>query len=862
MTLALPEPVALPLRLRLASDDDPPVQVPPGHGALARAGCVGNPAIPMPRLIARDKYLYDGERKFYARGVSYGPFAPNSRGERYPEPQRCADDFALMRELGVNVVRTYVPPPVWMFELAAKNSLLLMVATLWPSHLMFLESAATIREIRATVAKLAAEMRQFRDVIFAYSIGNEIRPDLIRWYGMRRVSRFLAELYDVGKNIDPDGLFTYSNYPSAEYLDLSFLDLLCFNVYLHREADFRRYMTHLLGLAGNRPLVLSETGMDTIREGEAHQAELLQWQTRAAFEVGLAGFIIFAFTDEWHTGGSEITDWAFGLITRERKPKQAFAAVAHVFAHPLPPPMGATPKVSVIVAAYNAAATLGACLESLKHVDYAAFEVIVVNDGSSDGTAEIARAAGVKVLTREHCGLAAARNAGIEAADGEIVAFLDADAVADRNWLYHLVETIVRRAAAAAGGPNFPPPARSMITAAIAAAPGPPREVRTSDDSLAQMCGCNMAILKAQLDAIGGFDSMFIAAGDDVDLSWRIIKSGAVIAYAPGAVVVHDRRGSVRAYLAQQRGYGRGEAILVRKYPERRSVQVYGYNGWQVRWLGLPRVYYGAIGRGLFQSIYPAGAGQPLIDVPLSAPWIALALALVVLGALEPALAAIGALGLFISVASAIFHAARAPLERRHDKLATRAVLAVLALIGPVVRSYARLRAAAGATLSRNAMGETSAIKGHGGLTVALASRDGAGKPDPDAVAEGLRYALFRRGLVVAGNTGFEPYDLQIALGPICRVPLNALWDENGELSLRWRLAAAPVPILAAAAIVLALAGVGRWIEAIAIAAAAIAWAAALTIPPLTRLPATLRDALIETMDRLHLEATIPTEAA
>src|SRR5271156_1791571 len=159
----------------------------------------------MPRLIARDNYLYDGDRKFYATGVSYGPFAPNSRGERYPEPERCAQDFALMRQLGVNVVRTYVPPPPWMFDLAARHSLRLMVATLWPSHLLFLESATTARDIRATVAKLAAEMRQFRDVIFAYSLGNEIRPDLIRWYGVRRVSRFLDELYDVGKNLDPEG---------------------------------------------------------------------------------------------------------------------------------------------------------------------------------------------------------------------------------------------------------------------------------------------------------------------------------------------------------------------------------------------------------------------------------------------------------------------------------------------------------------------------------------------------------------------------------------------------------------------------------------------------------------------------------
>jgi len=53
--------------------------------------------------------------------------------------------------------------------------------------------------------------------------------------------------------------------------------------------------------------MLSETGMDTIRRGaRRHQAELLSWQARAAFELGLSGFIVFAFTDEWHTGGPPI----------------------------------------------------------------------------------------------------------------------------------------------------------------------------------------------------------------------------------------------------------------------------------------------------------------------------------------------------------------------------------------------------------------------------------------------------------------------------------------------------------------------------------------------------------------------------
>jgi GT2 family glycosyltransferase len=817
----------------------------------------------MARLIARDKYLYDGERKFYARGVSYGTFAPNSRGEFYPEPERCAVDFALMRELGVNVVRTYVPPPPWMFELAAKSELRLMVATLWPSHLTFLDSEATAREIRATVTKLAAEMRQFRDVIFAYSLGNEISPDLIRWHGMRRVSRFLGELYDLGKNIDPQGLFTYCNYPSAEYLELGFLDLLCFNVYLHREDDFRRYMTHLLGVSGDLPLVLSETGMDTIREGEAHQAELLQWQTRAAFELGLSGFIIFAFTDEWYRGGAEITDWAFGLVTRERQPKQAFSAVARVFAHPLPPALEAAPKISVVVPAYNAEATLGACLDSLKRVDYSDCEVMVVDDGSTDRTAEIARGAGVKMLSIEHRGLGAARNAGIEAADGEIVAFIDADAAADRDWLYHLVETIRRRGAAAAGGANFPPAPTSIVKAAIAAAPGQPREVRASDDSLAQLCGCNMAIVKAQLQSLGGFDPVFTAAGDDVDISWRLLKSGATLAYAPGAVVVHDRRGSVGGYLAQQVGYGEGEALLARKYPERRDSRIYAYNGWQVRWFGLPRIYYGAIGRGLFQSVYPAGVEQPLIDVALSASWTALALLLILIGIADWRLLAIGAAALALSAASAIFCATRAPLPRRRDNIRTRSVLVLLSLLGPVTRSYARMRAAAARELSRSGMGETGALTTRGSLTAALAPREGAEQAGPDALNDALRYALFRRGLAVAGNTGgFEAFDLQIVLGPICRVALNTLWEGNGPVALRWRVGAAPLPIAAVAVVMLVLCAAGRWVTALTIAGALLAWVAALTIPPLTRLPATLRAALIEAADRLRWDANISSKGA
>jgi O-antigen biosynthesis protein len=224
----------------------------------------------MARLLPHGKYLLDGAQKFYFRGVSYGPFTPNSRGERYPERERAVADFALMARLGANVIRLYVPPPPWMVEEAQKAGLRMMLGIPWPFHMAFLDSADMMREIRDAIKKTVLDTREFGETIAAYSIGNEIRSDIVRWHGPRAVTNFLAELRDLGKQIDPGALFTYSNYPSAEYLDLSFLDFISFNVYLHREEDFRRYLTHLMGQAGDLPLVLSETGMDTIREGEQH----------------------------------------------------------------------------------------------------------------------------------------------------------------------------------------------------------------------------------------------------------------------------------------------------------------------------------------------------------------------------------------------------------------------------------------------------------------------------------------------------------------------------------------------------------------------------------------------------------------
>jgi glycosyltransferase involved in cell wall biosynthesis len=762
----------------------------------------------MGRLAPRGKYLFEGAEKFYVRGVSYGPFVPNSRGERYPEPARAAADFALMSQLGANLVRLYVPPPQWMVEEASKAGLRLMIGIPWPYHMAFLDSRDMMRDIRGAIRKTVAERRQFGETIAAYSIGNEIRSDIVRWHGPRAVSRFLSELYDLGKQIEPDALFTYSNYPPTEYLDLSFLDFISFNVYLHREDDFRRYCTHLMGQAGELPLMISETGMDTIREGEDHQAELLAWQGRAAFELGLSGFIVFAFTDEWHTGGSEITDWAFGLTRRDRSPKPAFEALAKVFAYDLPPSLAAAPKASVVVPAYNAASTLGECLESIRALNYPNYETIVIDDGSTDSTSQIAAQEGVLKIRIEHRGLGAARNAGVEAASGEIIAFIDADARADRDWLYHLVETTTRCDAAAASGPNFAPPPASARAAAMAAAPGLPREVRAGDDRLAQLCGCNMAIRKTALFKIGGFDPAFTAAGDDVDLSWRLTASGETLVHAPGAVVIHERRATLSAYLAQQRGYGIGEGLLFRRYPLRDSAEdgIYAGPSWLAAILGGARVYYGAFGRGLFQTVYSGGSSYA--ELPLTIQWIAVSIVCLALGEMNRLLGVVGGAGIMITFLAAALGAASAPLPSARSGPAARIVLWVLNLLGPPLRSLARERVKWSLETTRDDSVSASerssgALEFDGRVEFVPSERDGAVPIDFAQVLAAAREALVRRGLAVAETDGFQSYDLEIVAPPLIRVPINALREKDGRVSLLWRIRIAPRRTLIAVACVL-----------------------------------------------------------
>ena len=444
--------------------------------------------------------------KFFLKGVTYGPFALSRNGAPFPEAATIEIDFALMSELGVNSFRTFTPAPNWLLDKAAAYGLRVITGIPWAQHISFLDSSRTRAEIRNTIADSVRASKQ-HPAVLAHLVGNEIPPEIVRWYGAKRIRRFLRELVDVAKTTDPDVLVSYANFPSTEYLDTDFTDFLAFNVYLHREEDFRRYLFHLLNLAGERPLVLTEIGMDSIREGLKPQAEALSRQLGASFEMGVAGTVIFSWTDDWHAfsgaEGFQVDDWAFGLVERSRRKKPAFWAVKNFYDGPLPPALPRYPKVSVIVCAYNGERTIDRCLASLETLNYPNYEVVVVNDGSTDGTREIAeRYAYIRLINQENQGLSAARNVGLRAARGDIIAYTDCDCMADPDWLTHLVARFLSSDFGAVGGPNLPPPDSSLVANCVAVSPGGPTHVLLDDEVAEHIPGCNMAFRREALEAI------------------------------------------------------------------------------------------------------------------------------------------------------------------------------------------------------------------------------------------------------------------------------------------------------------------------------------------------------------------------
>jgi GT2 family glycosyltransferase len=553
----------------------------------------------MEQLSVDGKFFRSGGRRIDVRMVTYGPLPGGWPGD-------FSDDFDRIAAAGFNAIRLYEMPDRRLLDAALARGLWVFGGLKWPQAVDFLKDERILSSAQVSLAEHLREVEGHRALAGVF-VANEVPADLVRWMGPVKVRKAIEGLIALGKEIRPDILWCYGNYPSTEYLEPENADFTAFNVYLETEAAFRKYLRRLHHIAGDRPVMISEFGLDSGRNGTARQAEVLSWAIRSAREEGAAGMTVYAWTDRWWNAGMEILDWDFGLVDREGKAKPALDAVAAALREK---GTSATEPISVIVCTRNGSSRIGACLDALQKQSLAAHEIVVVDDGSTDGTADLVEKEfpGVMLLRLEPSGLSAARNAGAEAASGSILAFTDDDCEPDEAWLEGLAYAFAK-GWQAAGGPNLPPPPRNEAEAVVAAAPGAPSHVMLDDEEAEHLPGCNIAVRRAAYFEIGGFDPRFMTAGDDVDFCWRLRDNGYRLGFAPTTFVWHHRRPSLRGYLRQQIGYGKAEALLIAKHPSRFTAQGdakwdgFVYSGGPVRAVEGSVIYHGPMGQAGYQGV-------------------------------------------------------------------------------------------------------------------------------------------------------------------------------------------------------------------------------------------------------------------
>ena len=433
---------------------------------------------------------------------------------------------------------------------------------------------------------------------------------------------------------------------------------------------------------------------------------------------------------------------------------------------------------------------------------------MLVDDGSTDNTQQLVaqfvaarRRSATATATRRrslpaftnivqsNMGLSYARNAGAAAAKGEVFAYTDSDCMADPDWLYYMIGTLLSGEYAGVGGPNISPPAVNWIQAAVSAAPGGPSHVLLTDVVAEHIPGCNMAFHRTAFESVGGFDVEYRKAGDDVDFCWRLQTSGGVIAFSPSAIVWHYRRFTLKAFRKQQEGYGEAESMLRFKHliffgptgTAKWKGQIYGAP--RFTWLlNRPIIYHGVFGHGLFQSIYPTPQSEIAAYVS-SIEWVVLTAFMAVLGWPIEKLRIVPLIMFGATFLVALSYMLHARIERRFDTIPARLLVAFLAFMQPLGRGWARYftwlkyKHTPRAVISTPEEGLPSASRRGGISKLDFWNENGKGR---EQLLTDIFAAMEAEGWRYSSDTGWKDWDIRMYGNQFWSVQVRTVTEYHG----------------------------------------------------------------------------------
>jgi glycosyltransferase involved in cell wall biosynthesis len=228
--------------------------------------------------------------------------------------------------------------------------------------------------------------------------------------------------------------------------------------------------------------------------------------------------------------------------------------------------MGDRPSVTIVIPAYNSEKTITGVIESCLNQTVKS-EVIVVDDGSDDSTAEIVKGYPVRYIYQENAGPAKARNTGWENATGEIILFTDSDCTPDKDWVRKMMEYHSRDNIYVVGGSYDITNPESLLARCIH------QEIlerhRKMSGEVDYLGSYNLSYRRKVLEEVGGFNEEFrSASGEDNDLSYRVRKNGYKLIFDPEIKVAHHHQTKYLMYLKEQFRHGFWRMKLYRLHPD------------------------------------------------------------------------------------------------------------------------------------------------------------------------------------------------------------------------------------------------------------------------------------------------------